>query len=250
MEEDLTIDAGTVETQSNNGEIFDPLKDPLINDQQETQEEPRGPEKLEGESEENKKFTVDEIDFSDDVYKVGEYDLSKYKDTIPEYALSQLEDIAKEYADNGFSQEQIEFLLDKELGESPERTREDVMKELNKTLTLEEKRNYKAVGSQLKGILESNNLGQFYEEAMSNPIVYRIINTVFNSKGASIGAKTERETRTNKLISGEKAVNMFNDLINKGEIKDVKAKAKELYGMLATDEDRELFKEIVYTNLK
>lgn len=199
-------------------------------------------------NDENKPFSVDDLDFSD-TYKVGDYDLSKYKNIIDEGYLSELDEYAKKYAEKGFSQEQIEFLIDETIEENKPRNKEDVIKELNKSLSIEEKRNYKTVGAHLKQVLEENNLGKYYEEAMANPVVYKIINSlVKNQKGANIGAKTEVETRATKKMDGYTAVNEFNKYLQGGDTSKKEEKIKELYGKLATEEDKKYFKELLSIN--
>lgn len=189
-----------------------------------------------------KPFSVDDLEFEDN-YKVGDYDLSKYKDVISTENMQMLEGYAKEYAKKGFTQEQIEFLIDKEL-DSKKPNIEEVQKELNKYLNSEEKRNYKAVGEQLRTALEENGLGAYYEEAMSNPIVFKIINSVLKTKGANIGAKTEFNTRE-KQLTGYQAVEEFNSYLreNLGNA-DIKGKQKELLNKLS-EKEKKYFKEVM-----
>lgn len=193
--------------------------------------------------EEEKPFSVDDLEFEDN-YKVGDYDLSKYKDIISAENMQALEGYAKEYSEKGFTQEQIEFLIDKEL-ENKKPNREEVQKELNKYLSVEEKRNYKTVGKQLKTALESDGLGAYYEEAMTNPIVFKIINSVLKTRGANIGANIGQETRENKSLTGYQAVEEFNKYLreNMGNA-DIKGKQKELLGKLS-EKEKKYFKEMM-----
>ncbi|MBR8748702.1 hypothetical protein IX317_000361 [Fusobacterium sp. DD29] len=191
-------------------------------------------------------FSVDDLDF-EGTYKVGEYDLSKYKEIIPESNLGQLEEYAKKYQEKGFTQEQIEYLIDNMLEDRNQQfNREEVEKELNRSLTVEEKRNYKAVGSQLKSALEADGLGQYYQEAMANPIVFKIINSVLKTKGGvSVGVNTQREVRTQGM-TGYQAVEEFNKYLRKnlGDT-DIPKKQKELLSKLRNDEDINYFKEVL-----
>lgn len=194
------------------------------------------------ETQEEKPFSVDDLDFEDS-YKVGGYDLNKYKDIISSENMQMLEETAREYAEKGFTQEQIEFLIDKEIN-FKQLNREEVQKELNKYLNVEEKRNYKAVGQQLRTALEQDGLGAYYEEAMSNPIVFKIINSVLKTRGASIGAKTEFNTRE-KQMTGYQAVEEFNSYLreNLGNA-DIKGKQKELLSKLS-EKEKQYFKEVM-----
>lgn len=194
------------------------------------------------ETQEEKPFSVDDLDFEDS-YKVGGYDLNKYKDIISSENMQMLEETAREYAEKGFTQEQIEFLIDKEIN-FKQLNREEVQQELNKYLNVEEKRNYKAVGQQLRTALEQDGLGAYYEEAMSNPIVFKIINSVLKTRGANIGAKTEFNTRE-KQLTGYQAVEEFNSYLreNLGNA-DIQGKQKELLNKLS-EKEKKYFKEVM-----
>lgn len=193
--------------------------------------------------EEKKSFSVDDIDFSEE-YNIAGYDFSKFKGHIAESDLPYLEEYAKKYQEQGFTQAQIEFLLEENLSEAP-KDRESIMKELNASLTIEEKQSYRHTGAQLKQALDKSNLGKYYEEIMSNPIAFKVVNALVKSltPGANVGAKTERESRVSRL-TGYQAVEKFNEYLraNIGNA-DVQGKAKELLGMVGTDEEKKYFKE-------
>jgi hypothetical protein len=193
--------------------------------------------------EEKKSFSVDDIDFSEE-YNIAGYDFSKFKGRIAESDLPYLEEYAKKYQEQGFTQAQIEFLLEENLSEAP-KDRESIMKELNASLTMEEKQSYRHTGTQLKQALDKSNLGKYYEEIMTNPIAFKVVNALVKSltPGANVGAKTERESRVSRL-TGYQAVEKFNEYLraNIGNA-DVQGKAKELLGMVGTDEEKKYFKE-------
>ena len=193
--------------------------------------------------EEKKPFSVDDIQFAEE-YNIAGYDFSKFKGRIAESDLPYLEEYAKKYQEQGFTQAQIEFLLEENLAEEP-KDRESIMKELNTSLTMEEKQNYRHTGTQLKQALDKSNLGKYYEEIMSNPIAFKVVNALVKNltPGANVGAKTERESRVSRL-TGYQAVEKFNEYLraNIGNA-DVQGKAKELLGMVGTDEEKKYFKE-------
>ena len=87
--------------------------------------------------EEKKPFTVDDIEFTEE-YNLGGYDFSKFKGRIDESSLPYIEEYAKRYQEQGFTQAQIEFLMEENLSETP-KDRDSIMKELNTSLTIEEK---------------------------------------------------------------------------------------------------------------
>lgn len=206
--------------------------------------DPNLEEKTEEQQQEEKKpFSVDDIEFTEE-YNLGGYDFSKFKGRIDESDLPYLEEYAKKYQEQGFTQAQIEFLLEENLAEEP-KDRDSIMKELNTSLTMEEKQSYKHTGAQLRQALNKNNLGRYYDEIMTNPIAFKVVNALVKSltPGANVGAKTERESRVSRL-TGYQAVEKFNEYLraNIGNA-DVQGKAKELLGMVGTDEEKKYFKE-------
>ncbi len=216
----------------------------LENDVSEIKEtDPNLEENTEEQQQEEKPFSVDDIEFSEE-YNIAGYDFSKFKGRIDESSLPYLEEYAKKYQEQGFTQAQIEFLLEENLSEAP-KDRESIMKELNTSLTMEEKQSYKYTGTQLKQALDKSNLGKYYEEIMSNPIAFKVVNALVKNMtpGANVGAKTERESRTSRL-TGYQAVDKFNEYLraNIGNA-DVQGKVKELMAIIGTEEDKKYFKE-------
>lgn len=193
--------------------------------------------------EEKKPFTVDDIEFTEE-YNLGGYDFSKFKGRIDESSLPYIEEYAKRYQEQGFTQAQIEFLMEENLAEIP-KDRDSIMKELNTSLTMEEKQSYKYTGTQLRQALDKSNLGKYYDEIMTNPIAFKVVNALVKNMtpGANVGAKTERESRTSRL-TGYQAVDKFNEYMraNIGNA-DVQGKVKELMAIIGTEEDKKYFKE-------
>lgn len=193
--------------------------------------------------EEKKPFTVDDIEFTEE-YNLGGYDFSKFKGRIDESSLPYIEEYAKRYQEQGFTQAQIEFLMEENLSETP-KDRDSIMKELNTSLTMEEKQSYKHTGTQLRQALDKSNLGKYYDEIMTNPIAFKVVNALVKNMtpGANVGAKTERESRTSRL-TGYQAVDKFNEYLraNIGNA-DVQGKVKELMAIIGTEEDKKYFKE-------
>ena len=192
---------------------------------------------------EKKPFSVDDIEFTEE-YHLGGYDFSKFKGRIDESSLPYIEEYAKRYQEQGFTQAQIEFLMEENLSETP-KDRDSIMKELNTSLTMEEKQSYKYTGTQLRQALDKSNLGKYYDEIMTNPIAFKVVNALVKNMtpGANVGAKTERESRTSKL-TGYQAVDKFNEYMraNIGNA-DVQGKVKELMAIIGTEEDKKYFKE-------
>ena len=186
---------------------------------------------------------MDDIEFTEE-YNLGGYDFSKFKGRIDESSLPYIEEYAKRYQEQGFTQAQIEFLMEENLSETP-KDRDSIMKELNTSLTMEEKQSYKYTGTQLRQALDKSNLGKYYDEIMTNPIAFKVVNALVKNMtpGANVGAKTERESRTSRL-TGYQAVDKFNEYLraNIGNA-DVQGKVKELMEIIGTEEDKKYFKE-------
>ena len=193
--------------------------------------------------EEKKPFSVDDIQFAEE-YNIAGYDFSKFKGRIAESDLPYLEEYAKKYQEQGFTQAQIEFLMEENLADAP-KDMDSIMKELNNSLTMEEKQSYRHTGTQLKQALDKSNLGKYYEEIMTNPIAFKVVNALVKSltPGANVGVKTERESRVSRL-TGYQAVEKFNEYLraNVGNA-DVQGKAKEILALIGTEEDKNYFKE-------
>lgn len=194
---------------------------------------------------EKKPFSVDDIEFTEE-YNIAGYDFSKFKGRIDESSLPYLEEYAKKYQEQGFTQAQIEFLMEENLADAP-KDRDSIMKELQSSLTVEEKQSYKHTGIQLKQALDKSNLGKYYEEIMTNPIAFKVVNALVKSMtpGANVGAKIERESRVSSL-TGYEAVEQFNKYLaeNLG-YSNKEAKQKELLGRLVKEEDKKYFKEVL-----
>lgn len=217
----------------------------LENDVSEIKEtDPNLEENTEEQQQEEKPFSVDDIEFTEE-YNLGGYDFSKFKGRIDESSLPYLEEYAKKYQEQGFTQAQIEFLLEENLAEEP-KDRDSIMKELNTSLTMEEKQSYRHTGTQLKQALDKSNLGKYYEEIMSNPIAFKVVNALVKSltPGANVGAKTERESRVSSL-TGEAAAKQYIEYMKTADNPNSQNKVKELMANIRTDEEKTIFKEIL-----
>ena len=209
------------------------------------------------EQEVDTEFNPDEIDFDDDedLYKFGDYNLSKFKDVLDVSSDEVVEDIkntAKELSEHGFTQEQIEYLIEKSMDNTPqevkEPTREEVMKELKENLSVAERRDYKKVGSYLKEQLKGTELEGYYKEAMSNPGVYKLVHTLYDkvtNQGRPLGkvANTNDETRT-PALSFEQAVGEYTSFLE-NNFGNKEGKEKEIKRILSrlSEKDKNQFKK-------
>lgn len=197
------------------------------------------------------KMTFDDVETS-----FNGYDLSSLKEKIDtsEDSIKALETYTNKFQELGLSQEQVlgivGFMAEQgEESQSPQGIRE----ELNKHLTFEEKRAYQANCNLLQRALKGTPEEKFFNAIASDPYAIKVLGRVINfAKGGNnvSAAKTERETRANTYISGDKAVDIFNkylsESLGKGiDDKEKTKKANELRSMLATEEDKKYFNEII-----
>ena len=206
------------------------------------------------ETEENKPFNPDEFDFSEEelipeeeraVTEFEGYNLEKYADKI-DFKDPKVKEIfnqeAKFYKDNGFTQEQIEALLDKEIEKSTQykaNLDKQIAEDLKSNLTPEEKRNYKQLGLFVKEVL-GEELGSHYKGFMGNPILVKIANKMYKK---SLGGKTSnldikpKATNEGMNYTANKAVEEFQKGLTSGNFGgDMKKFAKELLDKVSPKE--------------
>lgn len=193
-----------------------------------------GNESGEAEKEEKKGFNPEDIEFEEEEsdYTIGEYNLSKFKDDInfqDENVRNTLTQVAGEMKEKGFTQEQIEWILEKEISSAKERNvtqeldQEKVKSELKSKLTLEERRNYKAVTKFTREIIgEDKELSSAFNEIVSNPYIVKLLNKAYmhNIGGKNInGGKTQVEQKKSG-ISSEIAIEKLQTAMIYGKLND------------------------------
>ena len=234
------LDTGDEQTQNPQGDDNLDILDNQNNDKQ-----------LEEDIFDPTKMTFDDVETS-----FNGYDLSSLKEKIDtsEDSIKALETYTNKFQELGLSQEQVlgivGFMVEQgEQSQSPQGIRE----ELNKHLTFEEKRSYQANCNLLQRALKGTPEEKFFNAIASDPYAIKVLGRVINfAKGGNnvSAAKTERETRTNSYISGDKAVDIFNKYLSENlgkgiDDKEKTKKANELRSMLATEEDKKYFNEII-----
>ena len=147
--------------------------------------------------EENEEFDPDKISFEEEaVTTFGSYDLSKFKDSFDFTDPNVTEVFSSEVAKLeklGASQELIEYFVETmvDLGnqeaEDNKLTNETVKESLNKYLSTEEKRNYKAVSNFTVEALKGTDMENDTKEILSNPFIVKLINSIYKK---SAGNKT------------------------------------------------------------
>lgn len=187
-------------------------------------------------------------DYEDpDMYKVAGYDLSKYKDVLNFEEPEKMEEFnayIEKLQKAGFTQEQIEFLIDDELNDSEEKpkvkTNKEIKEELQKELTKDEKRNYKAVYAFVGNNLKNTEFEGKVTQIMQNPALVKVMNIMYkNSLGKTTNLKSmqkpnEKQLRTmtldeayNKLLESTKD----KDIDRKALIKELKSRVADRKGL-------------------
>lgn len=175
-------------------------------------------------------FDPDNLEFDDSVEaKFGDYDLTAFKDRI-NFDNDEVRELfnnqAAELKEQGFTQKQVEYLLNKEIEHALKSreieafNKEKVKAELQKSLSLQEKRDYKAVGQYLKEITQGDEqLNKVYKEAMSNPIVYKLLHRAFikGNGGKPLGVGPIKDTKEVRYQSMtlDRAISEYTDYIAK-----------------------------------
>lgn len=175
-------------------------------------------------------FDPDNLEFDDSVEaKFGDYDLTAFKDRI-NFDNDEVRELfnnqAAELKKQGFTQKQVEYLLNKEIEhalksrETEAFNKEKVKAELQKSLSLQEKRDYKAVGQFLKEITQGDEqLNKVYKEAMSNTIVYKLLHRAFikGNGGKPLGLGTTKGTKEvrSQGMTLDRAISEYTDYLAK-----------------------------------
>lgn len=177
--------------------------------------------------EENTEFDPDTLEFeeTEEDFTFGDYNLSKFKDNLnlsDENVRRGMTELAAELKENNFTQAQIEWLMEKEIyavqnKNSVEPTKEQVMKELKETLTVQERKDYKVVGNYLKENLKGTEIEKYYKEAMANPAVFKIVHALYskNVSGKPITATKENKEVRQTGMTLEKAIQEYTEYLGK-----------------------------------
>lgn len=184
------------------------------------------------------------------------YDLSSLKEKIDtsEDSVKALETYTSKFQELGLSQEQVLGIVGFMAEQGAEaQTPDEIKSELSKHLTFEEKRAYQANCNLLQNALKGTPEEKFFNAIASDPYAIKVLGRVINyARGGNnvSAAKTERETRVASYITGDKAVDIFNKYLSENlgkgiDDKEKSKKANELRSMLATEEDKKYFNEIV-----
>lgn len=227
-----------------------PIEDELVDNEGETpvDNDEQNPEDNANEDEE---FDPDKM-FEDDVdqYNVAGYDLSKYKDVLnfeDESVVEEFSQYIQKYSDKGFTQEQIEFILDDRLSDVDEKPKRPSMKDiqarLSQELSREERRNYRAVNAFVSGALNDTDLAGREKEIMQNPALVKLMNIIYKkSLGSTTNLKSTQKPKEGQLksMSYDDASDRLLKAIENGE-----ADSKLINNLKSQVVDREAFDELL-----
>ena len=233
----------------------------IDNPEFEQESEPENPDITEGEGEEPKEetkeeteeeFNPDNVDFSENDTTFGIYDLSKYKDNINfenTEAMEAFNKEAKEFEKRGFTQEQMEYILESVLGmkeepETPQKmTKKEVDANLKQHLTIEERRNYPVINNFVKDTLKGTELEGNTLEIMSNPYLVKLA-SYFYKKGAGgrvINKSNVPEQKARITYTLESVQKSYEKFLEKNPSKEEENKyLSDLYKRVP-DKDKEQF---------
>lgn len=168
------------------------------------------------ESEED--FSIDDLDLLENETTFGKYDLSKYKDNLAYEnieAMDNLKQVAQKMDELGFSQEQVEFILDniyeasQEIEEQQPKkmTKTEVQNHLKETLTPDEKRDYKVVNNYVKEMVKGSEFEGLEKNIMTDPLLIKFARLFYKKSVGSkvINKSNVPEQKTNVNYTAENA---------------------------------------------
>ena len=223
------------------------MEDDILNEQQEEQKET--PQIDDNQEEEEEQSLEDMFENDEDLYKIEDYDLSKYKDNFDlanESTREELSTYAKTLKEKGFTQEQVEWLIEDRLNDTDEEETADkskVISNLKEKLTVEEKRNYKILNNYISSKLKDTDLADYREEIMTNPGLVKLINLLYKdnlNKTTNINSSVKSKEKKLSSISLQEAQQEVNRLLVRKELTD--DKINELRSNVI---DREAFDSLI-----
>lgn len=163
------------------------IKDTEQEEQQieDTQQQQQQQQQQNNEEEED----IEEITFDDEELVIAGYDLNSFKETLNVSDYPSLEQYLTEAKELGFTQEQIEWMIKKDMEveeEQPKpKTKREIQKYLAGVLTREEKENYQSIkGFVAKRIANNKALSSKIDEIMSNPSLIALLNEIYKGENS------------------------------------------------------------------
>lgn len=236
MPEDVIIEGQNLDT-STEGQVTDTEVDKDI----EVEDENFNPDTLFGEEDGEEEVS----------YQFGDYDLSKYKDVLDftdKEMVEEFNQYAQKYADKGFTQEQVEFILDEKIAELNEKepkkekklTQKEVKERLQKSLTKEEIRNYTATTNFVRNILSGTEFEDKLNDIVQNPTLVKLFHNVYKKSIGSttnLGSVAKKQEKQIKTMSLDEAYDRLlettrnKEIDRDGLVKELRARVSDREGL-------------------
>ncbi|MGL4971241.1 MAG: hypothetical protein ACRC45_06390, partial [Cetobacterium sp.] len=187
------------------------------------------------ENDEDSKFSPEDIDFNENKLTVEGYNLEKYAEVFDfdnENNIKMIGAEMQKLKEKGYTQKEAEIFIDAKIEAIEEYeadikpvpvTKSEVMKVLTESLSREEKANYKPILGWTKEVGESIGLTPSQiNEAMSNPILVKLMNGFYKKAVGNGGVKTAEVKAPESSITMDfgTAMKQVQDEIIKGTPKD------------------------------
>lgn len=159
------------------------------------------------------------------LYQIAGYDLSKYKemglDLEDKESSQEFVDYIGKFKEQGFTQEQVDFIISDKLEEASKEkvkepkkklTREEIKENLNQNLSLEEKRNYKSINRFLGDSLQGTGLESYQDEIVTNPMLVKLVNAMYKKslgKTTNINKVSQVKQGKEQIVNKENASDLF-----------------------------------------
>ena len=220
-------------------------------------------EVMDGENEEtevddtfNPEDLFGEEDINTDSYMFGSYNLEKYKDVLDftdEELTQEFNEQVEAYESRGFTQEQIEFILDEKIADIKEReekrlakpSQKEIRERLQQNLSKEEIRNYKPTVTFVKDILSGTEFEDKTNDILQNPVLVKIFHQAYKKslgRTTNMNSIAKRQESPIKTMSYAQAEKQLQKAFNQRQ--DVKGVATSLLSSLSGN-DKELFLELI-----
>ena len=226
-------------------------------DNVEVQEQEPTEVEVEVEEEFDPENLFNEDDVNADSFKFGDYNLEKYKDVLDfsdEELTKEFTEKAEQYQKLGFTQEQIEFILDEKINDAREveelrakkPTQKEIRERLQSSLSNEEIRNYKPTTNYVKDLLNGTEFESKANEILQNPILVKLFHQAYKkslNKTTNVNAVSKRPEANVKSMTFEEADQKLQLAFGKGRSNAVNV-AKELLSSLSGT-DKQQFLELL-----
>lgn len=194
---------------------------------------------------------LDNLEFEEE-YTYNGYDFSKYKDVLDDDdCVEMVETITTQMKALNYTQEQADFLADllrmaTEDDEEEEESPVNVKEELNKYLTKEEKRNYKAVANFINTSFKGTEMEEYVNEIKSNPFLVKMFHTLYKGKGVQSKVNTTKNISkgSGADMTAEQALGMYREWIENQDSITAQDRMNFVNGIIGKAKNKKEIKEL------